>query len=139
VSALVDRIRSAFLTGDTSAFADLVAPDAEIRNPFTTVHGPDGFAGLAHAFTSGFGERAIEYRCVLASGDAVAVEMHVSSRHEATGRPVAFDEIAILRIAGGRIASWHSYYDAAALARQIGSEDAGEAAREDGGGERAAA
>jgi hypothetical protein len=42
--ALIEEVRRAFESGDFGRFPELVAPDAEIRNPFATAHGPAEFA-----------------------------------------------------------------------------------------------
>ena len=38
----------------------------------------------------------------------------------ATGNEVVFEEAGVMRVRDGRIASWHSYYDALELGRQLG-------------------
>jgi ketosteroid isomerase-like protein len=123
-SELVEGVRHAFISGDLSALPALVTDDAEIRNPFTTVRGGRGFAELARGFTTGYTDRAIEVRRLLEAGDTATAELHVTARHAPSGRPIAFDELGVIRLEGGRIASWHSYYDAAALGRQIGEQPA---------------
>jgi limonene-1,2-epoxide hydrolase len=133
MSAVVDGIRHAFVTGDVSAFPALVAEGAEIRGPLATVYGPDGFAALASGFCAAFADREIEILRIVAAGDAAVVEQRVSGRHVPSGQPVTFVEAAVVRLAGGRIAAWHAYYDTREL------EDAVEAPREDSGGQRAAA
>jgi ketosteroid isomerase-like protein len=128
---LVEQVRRAFETGDADALGALVTPDAEIRNPFTTVHGAEGFAELARGFAAAFSERRIEVVDVVGSGTAAVAEIRVRARHTGamslpdgeappTGNEIGFEEAGVLRIRDGRIASWHSYYDAIALARQLG-------------------
>jgi ketosteroid isomerase-like protein len=128
---LIDGVRQAFESGDFSAFPALVLPDAEIRNPFTTVHGPDGFAELARGFCAACSDRRIDVLVVVEAGDAAAAEIHVTARHTgtlslpdgeapATGNQISYQEAGIVQVRDGGIASWHSYYDTLELAHQLG-------------------
>ena len=68
---------------------------------------------------------------MLEAEDTAIAEIRVRGRHtgpmllpsgEATpsGNEIAYDETGVVRLREGRIASWHSYYDALALGRQLG-------------------
>jgi ketosteroid isomerase-like protein len=128
---LIEKVRQAFVTGDFSAFPALILPDAEISNPFTTVHGPDAFAELGRAFCAACSDRRLEVLVVVEDRDAAAAEIHVTARHTGalqlpegeappTGNQISYEEAAIVRVRDGRIASWHSYYDMLVLAQQLG-------------------
>jgi ketosteroid isomerase-like protein len=128
---LIEEVRRAFVDGDFDGFPAIVHPDAEIRNPFTVVHGPDGFADLGRGFTAACSERRIAVVDVVESGDAAVAEIRVTARHTGplpvaggeappTGVEIGFAEAAVVRADGGRIVSWHSYYDGLAFARQVG-------------------
>jgi ketosteroid isomerase-like protein len=118
IRELIEGVRQAFETGDFSAFPSLLTPDAEIRNPFTTVHGPEEFAELGRGFTDEHEDRRLEVRRVIESGDAAVAEIRVAARH-LSGAEIAFEEAGVVRVRDGRIASWHSYYDALELVRQM--------------------
>jgi ketosteroid isomerase-like protein len=128
---LVEQVRQTFETGEVERFGALVAPGAEIRNPFTAVQGPEGFAELARDFTEAFSERRIEVLGVVDSGTTAVAQIRVRARHTgplklpdgevpATGNDIEFEEAGVVRVRDGRIASWHSYYDTLALAHQLG-------------------
>jgi limonene-1,2-epoxide hydrolase len=128
---LIEGVRQAFESGDFGRFPALVAPGAEIRNPFETVHGPAEFAELGGRFAAACSERRIEILRLVEAGDAAVAEIRVTARHTGplpladgevppTGNEIAFDEADVVRVQGGRIASWHAYYDGHAFARQVG-------------------
>ena len=128
---LIGNVQRAFESGDFDRFPELVAPDAEIRNPFTTVRGPHEFAALGAAFAAAVSERRIEVLDVVENGSAAIAEIRVTGRHTgamplpdgeapATGNPISFREAGVVRVRDGRIASWHSYYDMLELAQQLG-------------------
>jgi limonene-1,2-epoxide hydrolase len=128
---LIEEVQRAFESGDFGRFPELVAPDAEIRNPFTTVHGPAEFAALGQGFTAAVSDRRIEVLDVVADGSAAIAQIRVTGRHTGamplpdgeappTGNAIAFEEAGVVRVRDGRIASWHSYYDGLELARQLG-------------------
>jgi len=133
---LIEGVRQAFVGGSFERFPALLTPDAEITNPFTTVHGPAEFTALAQGFTTACSERRIEVLSIVETEDAAVAEIRVRGRHTGplalpageaapTGNEIAYDEAAVVRIRDGRIASWHSYYDALALGRQLGLAPAG--------------
>jgi ketosteroid isomerase-like protein len=128
---LIEDVQQAFESGDFGRFPELVAPDAEIRNPFTAVHGPTEFAALGRAFAAAVSDRRIEVLQVVEDGDVAVAEIRVTGRHTGplaladgeappTGNTIAFREAGVVRAEDGRIASWHSYYDMLALAQQLG-------------------
>jgi ketosteroid isomerase-like protein len=120
IRELIEGVRQAFETGDFTAFPALLTPDAEIRNPFTTVRGPHEFAELGRRFTAEHGDRRLEVRRVIESGDVAVAEIRVAARH-ARGADIVFEEAGVVRVRDGRIASWHSYYDALDLGLQMGA------------------
>ena len=100
------------------------APGAELVH-IREVGPRDGFQNEPEVIATADKVRLVE------SGDAAVVEIRVRGRHTgplplpdgeapATGNEIAFDEAAVVRAAGGRIVSWHSYYDGLAFARQVG-------------------
>jgi ketosteroid isomerase-like protein len=128
---LIEDVRRAFESGDFSRFPELVAADAEIRNPFTTVHGGAEFAALGRGFAAAISDRRIEVLDVVEDRSAAVARIRVTGRHTGamplpdgeappTGNPIAFEEAGVVRVRDGRIASWHSYYDTLELAHQLG-------------------
>jgi ketosteroid isomerase-like protein len=118
IRELIEGVRQAFETGDFTAFPALLTADAEVRNPFTTVRGPDEFADLGRGFTAEHEDRRLEVCRVIESGDAAVAEVRVAARH-VSGAEISFEEAGVVRVRDGRIASWHSYYDALELGRQM--------------------
>jgi ketosteroid isomerase-like protein len=119
IRELIEGVRQAFETGDFTAFPALLTADAEIRNPFATVRGPEEFADLGRGFTAEHEDRRLEVSGVIESGDAAVAEVRVAARHVG-GAEISFEEAGVVRVRDGRIASWHSYYDALDLGRQMG-------------------
>jgi limonene-1,2-epoxide hydrolase len=128
---LIEDVQRAFESGDFGRFPELIAADAEIRNPFTTVHGPAEFAALGRGFAAAVSDRRIEVLDVVEDGSAAVAQIRVTGRHTGamplpdgeappTGNLIAFEEAGVVRVRDGLIASWHSYYDMLELAHQLG-------------------
>jgi hypothetical protein len=98
--------------------ADLYAEKSRSGN----VQNPDGFLGPDGArqfwltYRSTFGEVRSEFRTVVASDDAAALEW--TTEGTVSGRPVRYDGVTVLDLVGGQIARSCAYYDATRLGRE---------------------
>jgi steroid delta-isomerase-like uncharacterized protein len=90
--------------------------------------GPDGVKFFAQVFLAAFPDLQITIDQIVASGDEVAGRLIQTGTHKgdfmgipASGKSVAFTEMAILKIVDGKIAvSWYQT-DMLSLMRQIGA------------------
>jgi steroid delta-isomerase-like uncharacterized protein len=135
--ATLRRFQDAINTGDieflSKTIDEVVEPDVLIRTPL-----PVGATG-AQALKEGFGRlhRAfpdlhITVEDVIAEGDKVVARNTVTGTHQGeymglppTGKSVAYNEIFILRFAGGRIAEIWGVVDVLSQLRQLGAIPAG--------------
>jgi predicted ester cyclase len=103
--------------------ADHTSPDAA-----QLPSGPQGVKLVAGTFLKGIPDLKIEIEDLVASGDRVAGRLRERGTHTGdlmgippSGKAVDFGELAILRIAGGKIAeSWYQP-DMATMLQQIGA------------------
>lgn len=88
--------------------------------------GPAGFKPFHKQFREAFPDLHIEVADTVCEGDKIAVRCIVKGTHlgetlgiKATGRPVEFTGMTILRIEGGKIAEAWNNFDLAGMNRQI--------------------
>ena len=105
---------------------ELLAPNADIE-------GAKEFVRAEHAI---FGKMHFTLLDLIAEDDQVAVHWRVDATHQgdffgvaATGKPVTYQGIALLRIADGKIMDDVAYWDNQSILEQLGSvPPAGQAA-----------
>lgn len=104
-------------------------------HPGVTLHGfPEGVvdAETLGDFYAGFWQGVPDARIALedtvAEGDRLALRLHMTGTHEgelmgvpASGRPIAFDVITIMRFEDGRVAERWNVADFLAMLQQIGA------------------
>jgi steroid delta-isomerase-like uncharacterized protein len=131
--AALRRFQEALSSGDwgiiSKAIDAVVAPDAVIRTPLPIEATGAGllkevFGRLLRAFP----DLHIAVDDLIAEGDRVVARNTVTGTHEAeymgvppTGRSMAYDEIFIVRFAGGRIAETWGVVDVLSQLRQLGA------------------
>jgi ketosteroid isomerase-like protein len=114
----MEALRSLEHDGDPAALADLYAEDSRSGN----LQRPDGFQGREGArqfwltYRSTFGDVRSEFRTVVASADAAALEW--TTEGTVNGRPVRYDGVTVLELAGGEIVRSCAYYDPTWLGRE---------------------
>jgi steroid delta-isomerase-like uncharacterized protein len=131
--ATLRRLQGALSSGDWALIAktidEVVAPDALIRTPLPIAATGAGrlkevFGRLHRAFP----DLQITAEDLIAEGDKVVARNTVTGTHQGeymglppTGRSVTYDEIFIVRFAGGRIAETWGVVDVLAQLRQLGA------------------
>ena len=90
-------------------------------------HGPTAFKPLFRMFRDALGDLSIEVVRTVSEGDTVAAHCHVTARHSgetlggaATGQPVDFWGISILRVEDGKIVEGWNCFDMLSMYQQIG-------------------
>lgn len=123
-------VEATFVRFNADAAIDLITPDF-LAHPWRALGLPAGPAGV-RAVTAGFGaafdEVSVTPLDCLVDGDRVALRYVYAGRHvgplfgiAATGRPFRFEGIAILRLAGGKVAEFWREEDMPGLQRQLGA------------------
>jgi predicted ester cyclase len=101
------------------------------HNPFPGQQpGIEGFVQALRAFRSAFPDLHARATHYIEEGDRVVGRFEVKGTHQgdfmglaATGRPIHYEEIAIVRLAGGRIVEHWAVADALAIMQQLGKSD----------------
>jgi steroid delta-isomerase-like uncharacterized protein len=131
--ATLARFQEALSSGDweviSKAIDEVVAPDALIRTPLPIEATGAGllkevFGRLHRAFP----DLHITIEDLIAEGDKVVARNTVTGTHQGeymglppTGRPIRYNEIFIVRFAGGRIAETWGVVDVLSQLRQLGA------------------
>jgi steroid delta-isomerase-like uncharacterized protein len=130
--ATVRRFCDAMNTGDPEIMAatidELVEPDARIRTPLPIqAAGAQALAEVFGRLHRTFADLHVEIEDLIAEGDKVVARNSVTGTHAgdymgfpATGRSVAYDEIFVFRLAGGRIVETWGVVDVFGQMRQLG-------------------
>lgn len=131
--ATFTRFCAAMSTGDPQVIErtidELVAPDARIRTPVPVGgSGPDVLKAVFGHLVTAFPDLRVTVEDMVAEGDKVVSRNTVTGTHRGehlgiapTGRHISYDEIFIVRFAGGRIAETWGVVDVLAQLRQLGA------------------
>jgi predicted ester cyclase len=103
------------------------------HNPFPgQAPGVDGFVTALRAFRAAFPDLTVRATHYVAEGDKVVGRFEVQGTHQGefmglapTGRAIHYEEIAIVRFAGGRIVEHWAVADALAILQQLGKSENG--------------
>lgn len=114
--------------GDESAIDRMMHPQGIVHGlGATPIHGPGQFKPFFRLFNRALGEMKIEITESVVQGDMAAVHCRVVARHvgpdlggPATGLPVDFRGITMLRVQGDQIVEGWNCFDFLALYQQIG-------------------
>ena len=113
--------------GNFSVAADYLTPDVKTHNGFPDQQpGLDGFIAALKAFHGAFPDLRAQVTHAVAEGDMVVGRFEVTGTHRGTflgmpgsGRKVRYEEIAMVRMAEGKIAEHWSIADALAIMQQL--------------------
>ena len=115
--------------GDFAIAEDVIAEDCVYHNgPPDILPGPDGVKEWAIMIRNGFPDIHITAEDFVSEGDRVAGRFEAQGTHNgeffgvpATGKPVAFSGINIMRITDGKIVEHWVQYDTLGIMQQIGA------------------
>ena len=95
--------------------------------PGGPMHGPTAFKALFRMFRNALSDLSIEVVRTVTEGDTIAAHCHVTARHSgdafggaASGQPVDFWGISILRVEDGKIVEGWNCFDMLCMYQQIG-------------------
>jgi predicted ester cyclase len=113
--------------GDESAIDRLMHPKALVHGLGRPIQGPDQFKPFFRVFHRALGDLQVEVVRTVVQGDMCAAHCHVIGRHigpdlggAATGSPVNFWGITILRSENGLIVEGWNSFDFLSMYQQIG-------------------
>jgi steroid delta-isomerase-like uncharacterized protein len=93
-----------------------------------TPRGPAGFKPFYNSFRSSFPDIHITVEDTICEGDKIVARCHIQATHTgdglgipATGKPVDFKGVAIVRIADGKIVEAWNHFDFIDMYQQIGA------------------
>jgi predicted ester cyclase len=116
------------VNGNLDAIDHLVDPSVVSHSPFPgQAPGRDGFKQAFAMFRAAFPRLRVEIHELVAEGDKVAGYFTVTGVHTGdfmgiapTGKTVTYDEMAIVRIANGKIAEHWSVADTLSMMQALG-------------------
>jgi predicted ester cyclase len=117
------------IRGNLDTIDELVAPNVESHSGFPgQTPGREGFKTAFAQFRAAFPELSVSIRDILPSGDKVVGYFTVTGVHRgelfgipATGKTVSYDEIVIVRFAGGQIVEHWSVADTLQMMQALGA------------------
>jgi steroid delta-isomerase-like uncharacterized protein len=130
--AMFRRIRDAVNTGDveliSKATDEIVAPDALIHMPLPTeATGTQAFKQVWAMLLRGLPDLHLTIEDLIAEGDKVVMSNSITGTHQGeymglppTGKSIAYDEIFIFRLRGGRIVEMWGVVDVLSQMKQLG-------------------
>jgi steroid delta-isomerase-like uncharacterized protein len=126
------RMHDAVSTGDVEVISktidELVAPDVLIHMPLPVeAPGPQAFRQVWAMLLRGLPDLHLTIEDLVAEGDKVVARNTVTGTHQGeyrglppTGKSITYDEIFIVRFAGGRIAEMWGVVDVFSQMKQLG-------------------
>jgi predicted ester cyclase len=117
--------------GRSEAIDEMMAPDAIAHglsdDPENPLKGPSGFKPFHETFRGAFADIEVVIEDMIAEGDKVAARCSVRAKHAgdhlgiaATGAPVDFTGIAIVRVRDGKFVEAWNNFDFMRMNKQIG-------------------
>jgi steroid delta-isomerase-like uncharacterized protein len=134
---LVDQWWMIFEAGRFDELPSIVAPGAEVTMPGgMRLTGPAQVRPMLEAYRNAFPDLRHEIVDVVEANDRIAIELHIVGTHTGefmtpngplppTGKRVVWESVDFIRVADGKIVSWHAYFDQMATAMQLGLMPAG--------------
>jgi predicted ester cyclase len=128
--AAYDRFcQEVLVRGELEAIDELVDPAVVSHSPFPgQAPGREGFKQALAQFRAAFADIQLAVRAIVAGDDRVVGHFSVTAVHRgefmgipATGKTVAYDEMAIVRFEGGRIVEHWSVADTLAMMQTLGA------------------
>lgn len=129
---IVEQLWSVIESQDFDALGRLVDEDFHWVMPGMDLRGLPALRQLLTAYVTAMPDLA--HRTVNSSeqGDTVAVEIEITGTHTGpfqtpqgtlppTGNPVLLRACDVVRVRGGKVISWHAYYDPAPLMIALGA------------------
>ena len=131
--ATIRRFQEALSSGDwelvSKTIDEVVAPDALVRTPLPIeASGAELLKEVFGRLHRAFPDLHITIEDLIAEGDKVVARNTVTGTHQGeymglqgTGKSIAYNEIMIVRFAGGRIAETWGVVDVLSQLRQLGA------------------
>jgi predicted ester cyclase len=130
--ALVDRLWATLESQRFEALGEVCSPEIAVTMPGgISLRGVDQLGQLLRAYFAAFPDLRHEVIDFVEAGEKIALELRVGGTHTGTmqtpngpipptGRRVTWESVDFVTVAGGKIASWHAYYDQLAFLAQLG-------------------
>ena len=128
---LIETWWEAFLSGNLAGAGHLMADDVDFRGPGVVMKGRADLIPYLGVFKEAFPDiRRVETN-VIEQGDTAIVELRLEGTHTGpmrspegtippTGKKVVWKAADYVRVANGKIVTWHPYWDRVAFAAQLG-------------------
>jgi predicted ester cyclase len=126
------RYADALIASDEKALNELCSPDVEFIVPGMSAKGVQAMLEYNGAFLQGFPDANIEIVNTVASGDTAVLEILYRGTNTGpmaapqgelppTGKEISIPGCMVVRTEGGKVASFHGYFDQMTLMQQLGA------------------
>ncbi len=120
--SVVDRVWKIIEANQLDRLAEVIDGDCHFKMPGMEFRGLPALQQMLGAYLTGFPDLRHAEQSAIASGDSVALELHVSGTHTgpmptprgvvaATGKKVVWESCDVVRTRAGKVVSWHVYHD----------------------------
>lgn len=129
---LAERVWQAVFAGQITELTDLFAADAEMVTATSSGQGIDYIMGVLNRHHESYPDMKHELLTVVEDGPMTAREVRFTGTHlgelrnprtggviPPTGKTVSWTAAEVVRADGGRITTWHAYFDRMALMEQF--------------------
>lgn len=113
--------------GDESAIDRLMATDGAVHGLGAPIRGAEEFKSYFRTMRNALGDLEVKVLRTVVQDDLVAAHCHVVARHvgdalggPATGKPVEFFGMTIVRVAGGKLVEGWNCFDFLTMYQQLG-------------------
>jgi predicted ester cyclase len=132
LKALVDQVWTILETGRFDALGEVYTPESEFAMPGgLRLRGPEQIGQVMRAYFAAFPGLRHEVVDFVEAGETIALELRITGTHTGTmqtpngpipptGRQVTWESVDFVKVAGGKIVSWHAYFDQMAFLMQLG-------------------
>jgi ketosteroid isomerase-like protein len=128
---LTDRFWALFEEGKLTELAEIMDPDVHFKMPGYDTRGRAPLLQMLEAYKRAFPDLKHQPHHWVENGDTYAVELTATGTHTGpmqtpqgtippTGNKVSFDSCDYIRVARGRIVSWHVYHDSVPFLTAMG-------------------
>jgi steroid delta-isomerase-like uncharacterized protein len=113
--------------GRADVIDEMVAPESVVHGLGEDLVGPEGFKVFHAAYRDAFPDVRVQIDDMVAEGDRVVVRWSAAATHAggglgipATGRPVRFGGMTVMRFSNGKLVEGWNSYDQLGLFQQLG-------------------
>lgn len=128
---LTDQFWNLFETGRLDELTKLIDADCHFKMPGMDLRGAPALVQMLQAYRTAFPDMKHTVLHHVEAGDTIALELKVEGTHlgpmqlaagavPATGKKVVWESCDYIRVANGKVRSWHVYHDSLPFMAALG-------------------